>query len=187
MKIRLATHALLILLLALLIGCPTRRGGGGGGGGDDDDSGPSDDDDNEDDDDAQQDDDDGANASIDGEWSLEYDLGPAFEEQGFWDCILTRNIVHLGSGGPSGCEGCDVSFEVMRDRLGTPSSVLAPGGSVDGRRLGPSAAALRSGASFIGPRGGASPTGGRSPSSLQPVARGVSGWGPSPAERGASR
>ncbi len=93
---------LLGLLLFGLVGCPAgRRGGGGGGGGDDDDSAADDGDD----------DDVNTDASLGGTYQFEYDLGPGFEEAGFWDCTAERNIVDVGGDPLSGCPG-DVAFVV---------------------------------------------------------------------------
>ena len=107
MNIRLATHALLILLLALLVGCPTNRGrGGGGGGGDDDDSGPDDDDDVTDDDDdvVDHDDDDNNDDYFQGTWVEEY--------TGDVDCsnIMIWMLQNDATAPP--CAECDYTFSV---------------------------------------------------------------------------
>ena len=94
---------LLGLLLVLATGCPRARGGGGGGG-DDDDSASGDDDDGDDDDAA-------TDATLGGTYQFEYDLGPGFEDAGFWDCTAERNIVDVEGPPPSGCPG-DVAFLV---------------------------------------------------------------------------
>ena len=128
MTYRFSLLTLLLALAALLVACPTgRRGGGGGGGSDDDDSaaeddddaGPDDDDAGPDDDDVGPDDDDaGGDPQIWGTWEIEWDLGPEYEEMGLWDCVVSRDIVHLSADGPSGCPGCDVAFEVFYEYNG---------------------------------------------------------------------
>jgi hypothetical protein len=127
-------HRLFYLLLALLLGSlvactPVRRGGGGSSNDDDDDTTAEDDDDASDDDDVTDDDDVSddddvtddddvvdddddvvSSATLYGEHILAYDLGPEFEDAGYQDCEIVRDIYDWGGSAPGNCTDCEASF-----------------------------------------------------------------------------